>query len=75
MGKLYVRVIRQKKIIKIQKKSKMKKLNVSQMEDLQGGSVHQCNITAIIAGGVGAFIPAIAVGASVWALGCYLYAM
>ncbi|MFC4381284.1 MULTISPECIES: hypothetical protein [Chryseobacterium] len=53
----------------------MKKLNVSQMENLQGGNIHQCNIAAIAAGGVGAFIPAVAVGASIWALGCYLYSM
>ncbi|MBP2618727.1 hypothetical protein [Chryseobacterium jejuense] len=53
----------------------MKKLNVSQMENLEGGSIHQCNLTAMVAGGVGAFIPAVAVGASIWAIGCYLYAM
>ncbi|WP_312991497.1 hypothetical protein [Chryseobacterium flavum] len=53
----------------------MKKLNVSQMEDLQGGSIRNCNITAIIAGGVGAIIPAVGVGAGIWALGCYLYSM
>ncbi|WP_300684922.1 hypothetical protein [Chryseobacterium sp.] len=54
---------------------KMKTLNVSQMENLQGGSIHQCNITAIVAGGVGALIPAIGVGAAIWGLGCYLYSM
>ncbi len=61
--------------LSFQKNQKMKKLNVSQMEDLQGGSIRNCNITAIIAGGVGAIIPAVGVGAGIWALGCYLYSM
>ncbi len=26
------------------------------MENLQGGNIHQCNIAAIAAGGVGAFL-------------------
>ena len=53
----------------------MKKLNLSQMENLQGKGPHACNITSYILGGAGVFNAGVGLGAAIFGLGCYLYSM
>lgn len=53
----------------------MKKLDLSQMESLQGKGAHACNLMAIGMGGAGAFNAGIGLGAAIFGLGCYLYSM
>ncbi|MCL1680601.1 hypothetical protein M2T92_16300 [Elizabethkingia miricola] len=51
----------------------MKKLDLTQMENLQGNGKDACTISTYGIAGIGAFVPAIGFGAAVYAIGCYLY--
>lgn len=51
----------------------MKKLEISQMENLQGGSPKTCNLIAGALAFGGAINPAIGATAGLFALGCLLY--
>ena len=51
----------------------MKKLEISQMENLQGGTVKGCYLVAAGLGVAAAFYGPIAGGAAIFAFGCTLY--
>ncbi len=50
----------------------MKKLEISQMENLQGGSVKHCNLVAGLLGGLGGLHIALGGIAATFSIGCLI---
>ncbi|ATL44144.1 hypothetical protein CQS02_12970 [Elizabethkingia miricola] len=51
----------------------MKKLDLKQMENLQGNGRKACEGSSILVAGLTGFHPALGLGAAVYAFGCWLY--
>lgn len=51
----------------------MKKLDLKQMENLQGNGRKACEGSSILVVGLTGFHPALGLGAAVYAFGCWLY--